>query len=72
MWTAIWEFLVKIVDTIIQYLPDILKARLARKKAKQKTDTKNEMDQAKADVVNGDADAVNKRLEEDRKERDLQ
>lgn len=71
MWSAIWEILSKLIDTIIQYLPDILKARLQRKKAKQKTDAKDEMDQAKNDVVNGDVDAVNKRMEEYRKEKEL-
>ena len=66
-----WEILSKIIDTLIRYLPDILKARLQRKKAKQKSDTKDEMSQAKVDVVNGDVDAVNKRMEEYRKEKVL-
>ena len=71
MWSTIIEMLSKVIDTIIQYLPDILKARLLRKKLKNKTDTKNEMDKAKEDVVSGNVDEVNKRMEEYRKQKEI-
>lgn len=68
---AILEIISRLLDFVFQYLPDFLDFRRKKKAKKEKQETLDEMDKAKKDVIEGNEEDINKRMEEYRKNKDL-